>query len=142
MASHDTEEWRNRIEDDESFLQEFNILIKELLTHTLSNIEFFTAGGNEKSDRIEEAFRILLDHLTKGIQPNIEQFIRIAHYCDYDPSLPANGYRSFVKIIRKCCFKILQLARYISTNRESFLFRGGFYGKLNYFYFIISIEYI
>lgn len=129
MESHDTEEWKERIKDDECFQKEFTLLLKELKTHTINNIDYFKDSYNEKSERIGAAFRILIDHLERGVEPNIERLILVSHQCDYDPSLPANGYRSFVKIVRKCCFKILQLARYISANRESLLFRGGFYGR-------------
>lgn len=121
--------WKNRIEDDESFLREFNILLRELRSHTISNLEYFEGGENEKYRRIETAFRSLHDHLERGIEPGVNKLIQISHQYDFDPNLPANGYRSFIRIIRKCCFKILQIGRYISKNRGSMLFRGGHYGR-------------
>ena len=57
----------------------------------------------------------------------VDCILRIAHKFDLDFKTPANGYRSMVKTVHKCCIKILQLIRYINTNRTSFLFRSGHY---------------
>ena len=124
-----SKDWQKRIESDDLFRREFNILFKEIRSHSLSNIEFFKGGENEKHEKFETAFRTLFQHLDRGIEPAIERLILISHQYDFDPQLPANGYRSFVKIIRKCCFKILQLCRAVTKNRESILFRGGHYGR-------------
>ena len=56
------------------------------------------------------------------ILPNLSRY-------DVCPEIPANGYRSLLKIIQKCCMHLLQLCRHITINRDSVLFRIVHYAR-------------
>lgn len=65
----------------------------------------------------------------RGIQPSIEQIAPLLPKYDLSPDTQANGYRSLLKVVHKCCTNLLRLSRYINVNRSSLFFRGNFYSK-------------
>ncbi|KAK7886871.1 hypothetical protein WMY93_026492 [Mugilogobius chulae] len=50
-------------------------------------------------------------------------FAAVYHHFDFDPHIPANGYRSLVKVVRCCLLHIIHKGRYITVNRRSIFFR-------------------
>ena len=116
-----------RIEADEKYRRELFSLFKNLRAQAVSNIEHFKEGKATHHERFQSIFTQLYDHLDNGIEPGVDYFLRIVHLYDFDAYTPGNGYRSFVKIIHKCCLHTLQITRHITVNRDSFLFRSGHY---------------
>ncbi|KAH3825885.1 hypothetical protein DPMN_127769 [Dreissena polymorpha] len=53
---------------------------------------------------------------------------RLSKY-DFSEEVQANGYRSFISIVNRCCLHLLQLCRHICVNKTSLLFRSAFYLK-------------
>lgn len=118
-----------RVEEDEKLRRDLLVLFKNLRAQAISNLEYYQDISGANYERFQSSFRRLYEHLDRGIEPGVEYLLRICHLYDYDSHTPANGYRSMVKVIHKCCIKILGLARYITVNRESFLFRSGHYSR-------------
>ena len=116
-------------EKDENLRRELMILFKNLRAQAISNMEYYQSETGANNERFQSSFRRLYEHLDRGVEPGIEYLLQIANQFDFDPSIPANGYRSMIQTIHKCCIKILGLARYITVNRESFLFRSGHYSR-------------
>ncbi len=121
-----------RIEEDEKYRRELQLLFKKLRAQAISNIEYFQDGKSTSDERFFSAFTRLYEHLDKGMEPGVEYFLGIAHMFDFDYRTPANGYRSMVSIIEKCCSHILTVTRSILVNRDSFLFRGGHYRSVSH----------
>ncbi len=116
-----------RIEEDERYRRDLMLLFKNLRAHAISNIEYFKDGKSASDERFHTTFNKLYEHLDRGIEPGIEYFLGIAHLFDFDYRTPANGYRSMINIIERCCNHIMTITRSVIVNRESFLFRGGHY---------------
>ena len=121
--------WKVRIEKDDQYRRQLSTLCKELRAEAISNIEYFQDLKGANNERYYVCFVHLYEHLDSGIEPGLDEFVRLLHLYDFDPSLPANGYRSVVSVVHKCLLKILQLARYINVNKNSFMFRGTHYSK-------------
>ncbi|XP_056010937.1 hormone-sensitive lipase-like [Ostrea edulis] len=107
----------------------FNSLFKDLRALSISNIEFFQHGTNYTHSKFHQSFCLLYEHLDRGIQPAIEQIVPLLPKYDLSPDTQANGYRSLLKVVHKCCVNLLRLSRYINVNRSSLFFRGNFYSK-------------
>ncbi|KAL4657663.1 hormone-sensitive lipase-like [Arapaima gigas] len=73
--------------------------------------------------RLVEALTLIQDH-AHSLEPVISGFIAIYHHFDFDPQIPANGYRSLVKVVRCCLLHIIHKGRYIASNRRSIFFRA------------------
>ena len=116
-------------EKDENLRRELMILFKNLRAQAVSNMEYYQGEHGVNNERFHGSFRRLYEHLDRGVEPGIEFLLQIVHHYDFDVTIPANGYRSMVQTIHKCCIKILGLSRYITVNRESFLFRSGHYSR-------------
>ena len=129
MSVNEEAQKQNRIENDQAYGRELSSLFKNLRAQSIGNIEYFQGASGSNLEKFYSNFTKLYDHLDNGIEPGVETLLLVAHKFDYDYSLPANGYRSMVKIIHKCCVHILQLTRHISINRSSFLFRAGHYSR-------------
>uniref|UniRef100_A0A4W5Q557 Lipase E, hormone sensitive type n=1 Tax=Hucho hucho TaxID=62062 RepID=A0A4W5Q557_9TELE len=65
----------------------------------------------------------LIQEHARSLEPVISGFAAVYHHFDFDPHIPANGYRSLVKVVRCCILHIIHKGRYISTNRRSIFFR-------------------
>ena len=76
-----------------------------------------------------DSFKSLLEHIDHGIEPGVEYILSVARLYDFDPSTPGNGYRSLVRVVERCCSRLLSLTRYLSVNRDSFLFRNDHYSR-------------
>ena len=115
------------LENDESYRRNLLLLFKTLRSQALSNREYFKDSKNPNDQRFTQTFTRLYDHLDVGIEPSVDELLKVVHRYDCDPKTPANGYRSFIKIIHKCCLHILQLSRHITVNRDSYIFRSRHY---------------
>ncbi len=129
MATTEEILWEKRIEEDDSFRRELSLLFKQLRAESISGIEYFQDKSGSINEKFYASFVHLYDHLDQGVEPACDGILRVAHEYDFNPTMPYNGYRSMVKVTHKCSLKILQMSRYISTNRESFMFRGNHYSK-------------
>ena len=127
--AEETENWTLRIEKDESYRRELTLLFKDLRSLAISNAEYYQDLSGPHNEKLFASFNLLYEHLDVGIEPSVDQLIRLSHLYDIDSSTPANGYRSMVKVTHRCCAHLLQLSRYIATTRESFIFRSGHYSR-------------
>lgn len=118
-----------RMEKDEAYRRELMILFKDLRSMAVSGMEYFRELKGPNNEKFHSSFNDLYEHLERGIEPAVDYLTRVAHTYDYDAATPGNGYRSIVDVVHKCALHILQLCRYITLNRESFLFRGGHYSR-------------
>ncbi|XP_064613572.1 hormone-sensitive lipase-like [Liolophura sinensis] len=92
-------------------------------------MEHFQDGKHSHHARFHVAFSLLYEHLELGIEPMARELVNCVGDYDLSPDVPANGYRSLLKIIEKCCLRLLQLTRHITVNRDSLFFRSSFYCK-------------
>ncbi|XP_061189140.1 hormone-sensitive lipase-like [Saccostrea echinata] len=107
----------------------FNSLFRDLRALSLNNIEFFQHGTSSTHAKFHQSFCMLYEHLDRGIQPSIEQIVPLLPKYDLSADTQANGYRSLLKVVQKCCINLLRLSRYVNANRSSLFFRGNFYSK-------------
>lgn len=65
------------------------------------NGTFFSGGAkNSQGDaarRLVDAMRLIQEH-ARCLEPVISGFASVYHHFDFDPHIPANGYRSLVKV--------------------------------------------
>ena len=127
MATPSEEARSFRVEEDDRYRRELQLLFKNLRSQAISNIEYFKDGKSTSDERFLSAFTRLYEHLDKGMEPGVEYFLGLAHMFDFDYRTPANGYRSMISIIDKCCSHIVTITRSIVVNRDSFLFRASHY---------------
>ncbi|XP_078789719.1 hormone-sensitive lipase isoform X3 [Oryzias latipes] len=92
------------------------------------NATFFSAGGKvsqaDSAKRLVESMKLIQEH-ARSLEPVISGFAAIYHHFDFDPLIPANGYRSLVKVVRCCLLHIIHKGRYIAANRRSIFFRAA-----------------
>uniref|UniRef100_A0A3B5MW52 Hormone-sensitive lipase n=1 Tax=Xiphophorus couchianus TaxID=32473 RepID=A0A3B5MW52_9TELE len=90
------------------------------------NVAFFSGGGKgtqgDAGRRLVEAMKLIQEH-ARSLEPVISGFTAVYQHFDFDPHIPANGYRSLVKVVRCCLLHIIHKGRYITTNRRSIFFR-------------------
>uniref|UniRef100_A0A8C6KMV1 Hormone-sensitive lipase n=1 Tax=Nothobranchius furzeri TaxID=105023 RepID=A0A8C6KMV1_NOTFU len=90
------------------------------------NIAFFSGGAKgtqgDAARRLVGAMKLIQEH-ARSLEPVISGFAAVYHHFDFDPHIPANGYRSLVKVVRCCLLHIIHKGRYITTNRRSIFFR-------------------
>ncbi|XP_042564954.1 hormone-sensitive lipase isoform X2 [Clupea harengus] len=79
-----------------------------------------SAGGAIR--RLVDALTTIQEH-AHSLEPVVTGFASIYHHFDFDPHIPANGYRSLVKVVRCCLLHIVHKGRYITTSRRSIFFR-------------------
>ncbi|KAJ8287707.1 hypothetical protein COCON_G00003660 [Conger conger] len=91
------------------------------------NASFFSGGSKgpqgDAARRLVEAMTLIQDH-ARSLEPVISGFTAIYHHFDFDPLIPANGYRSLVKVVRCCLLHIIHKGRYIASSRRSIFFRA------------------
>ncbi|RUS86042.1 hypothetical protein EGW08_006196, partial [Elysia chlorotica] len=107
----------------------FFALSKDLKSIALSNIQFFKSGKQSNHAKFHVLFRLLYEYLDIGIEPTYAELSKLVSEYDYSPEIKGNGYRSLLRVVQKCCLHLLQLCRYISTVRDSMLFRKKVYAK-------------
>ncbi|XP_056141669.1 hormone-sensitive lipase [Lampris incognitus] len=92
------------------------------------NATFFSGGAKgtqgEAARRLVDSMTLIQEH-ARSLEPVITGFAAIYHHFDFDPHIPANGYRSLVKVVRCCVLHIIHKGRYISANRRSIFFRAA-----------------
>ncbi|KAM4580932.1 hormone-sensitive lipase isoform 1-T1 [Odontesthes bonariensis] len=90
------------------------------------NAAFFSGGAKgsqaDAARRLVETMHLIQEH-ARSLEPVISGFAAVYHHFDFDPHIPANGYRSLVKVVRCCLLHIIHKGRYITTNRRSIFFR-------------------
>ncbi|XP_077431104.1 LOW QUALITY PROTEIN: hormone-sensitive lipase [Vanacampus margaritifer] len=90
------------------------------------NAAFFSGGAkgpqSDAARRLVETMKLIQEH-ARSLEPVISGFAAVYHHFDFDPHIPANGYRSLVKVVRCCLLHIIHKARYITANRRSIFFR-------------------
>ncbi|KAK5861870.1 hypothetical protein PBY51_017312 [Eleginops maclovinus] len=90
------------------------------------NAEFFSGGSKgsqgDAARRLVDTMKLIKEH-ARSLEPIISGFTLVYHHFDFDPHIPANGYRSLVKVVRCCLLHIIQKGRYITANRRSIFFR-------------------
>ncbi|XP_076008655.1 hormone-sensitive lipase isoform X1 [Genypterus blacodes] len=92
------------------------------------NAAFFSGGAKgsqgEAARRLVDAMKLIQEH-ARSLEPVISSFASVYHLFDFDPHIPANGYRSLVKVLRCCLLHIIHKGRYITANRRSIFFRAA-----------------
>ncbi|KAA0703295.1 Hormone-sensitive lipase [Triplophysa tibetana] len=92
------------------------------------NAAFFSGGtkaqAGDTSQRLVDSMTTIQEH-ARSLEPVITGFAAIYHHFDFDPHVPANGYRSLVKVVRCCLLHIIHKGRYITSNRRSIFFRAS-----------------
>ncbi|KAM6909862.1 hormone-sensitive lipase isoform 2-T2 [Xenentodon cancila] len=90
------------------------------------NVTFFLGGSkgsqSDAARRLVEALKLIQEH-ARSLEPVIAGFAAVYHHFDFDPHIPANGYRSLVKVLRCCLLHIIHKGRYVTANRRSIFFR-------------------
>ncbi|XP_056299835.1 hormone-sensitive lipase isoform X3 [Pseudoliparis swirei] len=90
------------------------------------NATFFSGGAKgtqgDAARRLEDTMKLIQEH-GRSLEPVVSGFAAVYHHFDFDPHVPANGYRSLVKVVRCCILHIIQKGRYISANCRSIFFR-------------------
>ncbi|CAL8247495.1 unnamed protein product [Lota lota] len=92
------------------------------------NVAFFSGGAKgsqgDAARRLVGSMTLIQEH-AHGLEPVVHGFASVYHHFDFDPHIPANGYRSLVKVVRCCILHIIHKGRYISANRRSIFFRAA-----------------
>ncbi|XP_005736264.1 hormone-sensitive lipase [Pundamilia nyererei] len=92
------------------------------------NAAFFSGGAKgsqgDAARRLVEAMKQIQEH-ARNLEPVISGFANVYHHFDFDPHIPANGYRSLVKVVRCCLLHIIHKGHYITANRRSIFFRAA-----------------
>ena len=101
---------------DEDYRRQLVSLFRELRSYAVSVVEFFKDDANPleadpSRHRMHSAALRLHEHLDRGIQPGVEYLLSVACLYDLDQSTKANGYRSFILVIERCCQRLLTLTR-------------------------------
>lgn len=65
------------------------------------NVAFFSGGAKgtqgDAGRRLVEAMKLIQEH-ARSLEPVISGFTAVYQHFDFDPHIPANGYRSLVKV--------------------------------------------
>jgi len=65
------------------------------------NVTFFSGGAKgpqgDAACRLVDAMTLIQEH-ARNLEPIIHGFASVYHHFDFDPHIPANGYRSLVKV--------------------------------------------
>ncbi|XP_028984274.1 hormone-sensitive lipase isoform X3 [Betta splendens] len=92
------------------------------------NAAFFSGGAKgsqgDAARRLVESMNHIQEH-ARSLEPVVAGFAAVYHHFDFDPHIPANGYRSLVKVLRCCLLHIIHKGRYITANRRSIFFRAA-----------------
>ena len=70
------------------------------------NASFFSGGAKgpqgDAARRLVDATTLIQEH-ARSLEPVVSGFASIYHHFDFDPHIPANGYRSLVKVCVCVC---------------------------------------
>ena len=101
----------------------------ELVEHCQCNVKYFERDNTTMAGKqFFDAFRSILQHI-EIIRQNVMEICRFSHEYDFDEMTPANGYRSFVKVIYEYIKHTVKVSEYIAENRGNLLFRRQAYVK-------------
>lgn len=112
------------IDDNTSTYNKLKDLCKE-------NIAYFTTDDKHKSISIANSFEKLFDNITT-IKPLVNELRNICHLYDFDPTVPGNGYRSYVSVVDLFIAHCIKVCNQMAANRDSFFFRKSIYAKYVY----------
>uniref|UniRef100_A0A671M8A9 Hormone-sensitive lipase n=1 Tax=Sinocyclocheilus anshuiensis TaxID=1608454 RepID=A0A671M8A9_9TELE len=116
------------LEEKKMLLMDTKAVFTALYDVCEENANFFcgtTKGqAGDAAQRLVDAMTTIQEH-ARSLEPVISGFAAIYHHFDFDPHIPANGYRSLVKVVRCCLLHIIHKGRYITSNRQSIFFRAS-----------------
>ncbi|KAL1138731.1 hypothetical protein AAG570_008793 [Ranatra chinensis] len=92
------------------------------------NIEYFKEDQSEGGQKLYVTLISIFNSLDPLIC-SVDDILSKASKYDFDPSLPANGYRSFVFIVEKIVQHSIKVCQQIVSNRSSYFFRKGSYAR-------------
>lgn len=94
----------------------------------VNNANYFETDDSENGQRLHGAYVGLQDHLktARGYVTEIRSFV---HEYDFHETVPGNGYRSFLLVVRACITHGIKLSSYVMQSRSSILFRKSMYMK-------------
>ena len=123
---------QSRIQYDNNKIREYNSCSRQLRSQATCNLEYFQPNKNQLHKKYHALFQTLHDVLDFKLHDDIEYLFKIVHLYDVSPAIPANGYRSFLRVLHKYMLHLLQLTRYVIVNRSSYIFRAEhYYRELN-----------
>uniref|UniRef100_A0A182VWX6 Hormone-sensitive lipase n=1 Tax=Anopheles minimus TaxID=112268 RepID=A0A182VWX6_9DIPT len=108
--------------------QQSLMLFDTLIDLCRNNINYFESDETETGLRLHGAFVGLIDHIEMA-KPLVRTVQGFMHEYDFDPTVPGNGFRSFLAVTECCVKTALKLARYVMENRSTILFRKALYVK-------------
>lgn len=108
-------------DDNSSSYDELGELCKE-------NIIYFTTDERNGSTAIALSFEQLFENIG-CIKPLVYELRNVCHLYDFDPSIPGNGYRSYVTVVDLFIVHCIKICNQIAANRDNYFFRKSFYTK-------------
>ena len=123
-----------REELDEKYFKSIEATIKEIKSYANSNFEYYKCYSDNLSLRFVQSCSFLLDYINDGLLEEIGFILTVGRSHDFSENCPGNGFRSLVKVIHRCCYRVLSLVRYISNKKSSVFFRHDTHGKEVKFY--------
>lgn len=109
------------IDDNTSSYDKLRDMCKE-------NITYFTTDERNSSTTIANSFEQLFENIGI-IKPLVYELRNICHLYDFDPSVPGNGYRSYVSVVDLFIAHSIKICNQMTANRDSFFFRKTLYAK-------------
>ena len=129
MSASKENKFLTPIKKDEQYVKEFISLTKSLKKQASVHIEYYQEKSGDNNERFYNSFIRLYDHLEYGVESGVSELMKFAHTYDFNEDVPANGYRSIISVIHKCCLHLKQLTRHISVTKDSLIFRSTHYSK-------------
>lgn len=96
------------------------------------NATFFSGGAKgsqgDAARRLVDTMKLIQEH-ARSLEPVISGFAAVYHHFDFDPHIPANGYRSLVKVSRGmfcvheseiCVCALTPTQRSVETNKAPY----------------------
>lgn len=123
---------KQEMDSDERPERLFSLLAREIKSLALNNIQYFQNGKQSYHAKFHVAFSLLREYMDVGIEPSYLELCKHLlnnNKYDFSDDVKGNGYRSLLKVVSKCCVHLLHLCKYISSMRDSILFRKRFYSK-------------
>jgi len=92
------------------------------------NVIYFTNNERNGSTAMANSFEQLFENI-ENIKPLVFELRNVCHLYDFDPSVPGNGYRSYVTVVDLFIAHCIKICNQMAVNRDSFFFRKTFYTK-------------